>query len=298
MIQLNSSCSVALCTFNGENYISELLDSILFQSVPASEIIIVDDCSSDSTLDIIKEYAEKFPQIKLNLQKSNSGPITSFEKAIQLTSYPYIFLADQDDIWKPNKIESMLSSAANYPDDKPLLVYSDLEVIDEKGNILFSSFWKMAALRPHISTFKSLLFGNPVTGCASMINAKMKEYLVSIPQGVLMHDHWIGLIAYGFGEAVVLDDQLVKYRTHGNSVTEKIHAKVLWKIRTQLDQIFNRNADFLGKEINQIILFDQKFRSYLSIENQKHVDSFIGLKNKSLLKRKLASYLRYKKGSK
>lgn len=294
----NLPCSVALCTFNGEKFLSELLDSILFQSVSASEIIVVDDYSSDGTVDILKEYSVKYPQIKLNLQKSNSGPIASFEKAIQLTRHPYIFLADQDDNWKTDKIESMLFSAVNYPVDKPLLIYSDLEVIDEEGNLFFPSFWKMADLKPHISSFKSLLFGNLVTGCASMINAKMKEYLISIPHGVLMHDHWIGLIAYGFGEVVVLDDQLVKYRIHGNSVTEKTQANVLWKIQSQLNHFFNKNADFLEKEINQVILFDQKFRNYLSIENQKLVDSFIGLRDKSLFKRKLVSYLRYKKAIK
>ncbi len=294
----NLPCSVALCTFNGEKFLSELLDSILFQSVSASEIIVVDDHSTDGTVDILKAYSVKYPQIKLNLQKSNSGPIASFEKAIQLTRYPYIFLADQDDNWKPDKIECMLISAVNCPVDKPLLIYSDLEVINEFGNLLFPSFWKMADLKPHVSSFKSLLFGNPVTGCASMINAKMKEYLVSIPHGVLMHDHWIGLIAYGFGEVVVLDDQLVKYRTHGNSVTEKKQANLIWKIRTQLNQIFKSKADFLGKEINQAFLFGQKFGKHLSSENQKDLDYFIKLRHKSVLKRKLVSYLRYKKATK
>ena len=298
MIQLYSLCSVALCTYNGAEYLSELLDSILSQSIPASEIIIVDDYSSDGTVDILEEYIKRYPKIKLHLQSTNSGPIASFEKAIQLANFPYIFLADQDDVWKSNKLESMLSIAKNFQEDQPLLVYSDLEVIDENGNVLFPSFWEMAALKPQISTFKSLLFGNSVTGCASMINAKMKEYLISIPQGVLMHDHWIGLIAYGFGNAVVLEDKLVKYRTHGKSVTDKTHASILWKIRTQLNQILSINADFLDEEINQILLFNQKFRNYLSIENQNYVDKFIALKHKSVYKRKLVSYLRFKKGTK
>lgn len=298
MIQPISSCSVALCTYNGEKFLSELLDSILAQSVPVNEILIVDDCSSDGTINILKEYSKKYPQIELHLQKSNSGPISSFEKAIQLTNNPYIFLADQDDIWKPDKIKSMLSFSSNYPVDKPLLVFSDLEVIDENGNPFYPSFWEMTGLRPHNSTFRSLLFSNTVTGCASMINSKMKEYLVSIPKGVIMHDYWMGLIAYGFGKVLVLDDQLVKYRIHSNSVTEKKHADILWKIRTQLKQIFINNPDFLGKEINQATLFDQKFKKKLSIENKKELDNFIELRYKSILKRKLVSYLRYKKRTK
>lgn len=289
-----SPTSVALCTFNGEKFLQDLLDSILYQSIPADEIIIVDDSSSDGTVEILKQYADKFPQIRLHLQDVNLGPIDSFEKAIQLTRYSYIFLADQDDIWKPNKIESMLSVSANIPDDKPLLVFSDLEVIDEYGNLIFPSFWKMAGLKPHISTFKSLLFSNSVTGCASMINAKMKGFMVSIPKGVLMHDHWIALIAYGFGQIILLNDQLVKYRSHSKSVTSKNNVNIFWKITKQIDQFSDIYGDFLKREINQGILFNNSFRNYLSNENQNHLDRFIDLKNKSLLQRKIESYLRYK----
>lgn len=288
----SADCSIALCTFNGEKYLPALLESLLSQTVSAKEIIVVDDCSTDGTVSLLEKYAGKNAQIKLSLQKSNLGPVRAFQTAIQLTSQPYIFLADQDDVWKPIKVESMLSSASGFDGQKPLLVYSDLEVMDEKGNPSFPSFWKMAAIKPHNTTFKSIMFSNVVTGCASLINAKMKEYLISIPHGVLMHDHWIGLIAYGFGEALAMDDQLVKYRTHGGSVTIKKQANTFWKVRTQLNQIFNQNGDFLEKEINQIILFDQKFRELLSAENQKMVENFIGLKNSSLLRRKLISYCR------
>lgn len=288
----SAACSIALCTYNGEKYLPQLLDSILSQTVLAREIIIVDDCSTDGTVSILEKYAGRNSQIKLSLQKSNLGPVAAFQTAIQLTSQPYIFLADQDDIWNPNKVELMLSAASRFSTEKPLLVYSDLEVVDERGNPRFPSFWKMAGIKPHTSTFERLMYGNVVTGCASLINAKMKECLTSIPQGVLMHDHWIGLIAYGFGETLVLDEQLVKYRTHGDSVTEKRQANALWKLQTQLAQLFKESGTFLEKEINQMILFDQKFRNHLSDANQKLVKKFISLKNKPLLIRKLVSYLR------
>lgn len=288
-------CSVALCTYNGEKYVAEMLDSILYQTLVVREIIIVDDCSSDGTQSLLKRYAEKNPQIKLFLLKSNLGPVAAFEKAIQLTSCPFIFLADQDDIWKPNKVEAMLAETHKISQEKPLLVFSDLEVIDEKGKILFPSFWKMASFNPQISTFKSLMFGNVVTGCASLINFEMKKLLISIPDGVLMHDHWIGMIAFGFGNAVVLDQPLVKYRVHGNSVTEKKKAHVFWKLKTQVNQILNQKSNFLEKEINQVALFDRTFTEFLSEENKNCIESFLGLRQKSLLRKKIASFLKHKK---
>ena len=288
----SAACSIALCTYNGEKYLPQLLDSLLSQTVLAREIIIVDDCSTDGTVSLLEKYAGSNSQIKLYIQKSNLGPIGAFQTAIQLTCQPYIFLADQDDVWKTNKVELMLSAASRFASEKPLLVYSDLEVMDERGNPRFPSFWKMAGIKPHESTFARLMFGNVVTGCASLINAKMKEYLTSIPQGVLMHDHWIGLIAFGFGETLVMDEQLVKYRTHGDSVTEKKQASALWKFQTQVGQMLKEKRTFLEKEINQMILFDQKFRDRLSDEHQELVEKFISLRKKPFLIRKLVSYLR------
>ena len=290
--QSDLKCSVALCTFNGEKYLAELLDSILSQSISVTELIIVDDCSTDGTVLLLQEYATRFSQLKLTVLEENLGPIGAFQLAIQSTTYPFIFLADQDDIWNSNKIESMLIAARECPEDKPLLAYSDLELIDENAVERHPSFWKMAGLQPHQATFRSLMFGNVVTGCATMINAKMKELLSSIPSGVLMHDHWIGLIGYGFGEVILIDEPLVKYRVHADSVTEKKQSSLLWKIRVQLDQIFNGSSDFLRKEIHQVSLFDQQFGRFLSTDKQKYVKRFVALKHKSLATRKLVSYLR------
>lgn len=291
--RLEQSCSVALCTYNGEKYLEELLGSILSQTVPPDEIIIVDDCSSDRTVSIIKNFAEKFPQIKLHLQSTNLGPISAFQLAISLTSMPYVFLADQDDIWSPRKIELMLSSGIEDHSDLPFLAFSDLEAIDEKGNLISTSFWKMAGLYPHQTTFKSLLFGNVVTGCAAMINAKMKEYLSTIPQGVLMHDHWMALIAYGFGQAVYIDEPLVKYRIHAASVTRKSPASLLWRMRQQFTHLTTAYFHFLKKEITQAEVFKSKFYDLLSDVRKAEIDQFVRLRIKSFAKKKIASYSKF-----
>lgn len=291
--RLEQSCSVALCTYNGEKYLEELLVSILSQTLPPDEIIIVDDCSLDGTVLLLKSFAEKFPQIKLNLQSSNLGPISAFQLAISLTSRPFIFLADQDDIWSPRKIELMLLSGTGHRSDLPLLAFTDLEVIDEKGDLVSTSFWEMTGLQPHLTSFKSLMFGNVVTGCASLINAKMREYLIFIPQGVLMHDHWMALIAYGFGQVEIIDQPLVKYRTHLQAVTEKARAGFRWKLKKQFSQ-FSREQ-FLENEIKQMREFAKLNLNKLSKEDRKHLLQFIKLRGKSLLRKKIISLIRFRK---
>src|SRR5258708_3925751 len=100
--------SIALCTYNGEAYLKEQLDSLIDQTYPNCEIIIVDDCSKDGTVDILKQYANEYTQIKLYINTENLGYTKNFEKAIVLCNGEYIALCDQDDIWDKNKISIMI----------------------------------------------------------------------------------------------------------------------------------------------------------------------------------------------
>ena len=102
-------CSIALTTYNGMAYIEELLDSIVSQTLQPDEIVIVDDCSSDNTLDFVKVYSHNHPEIVWNIQRNdvNLGWKKNFRKAINLCTNEVIFLADQDDIWYPFKMQEM-----------------------------------------------------------------------------------------------------------------------------------------------------------------------------------------------
>ena len=123
--------SIALCTYNGEAYLREQLDSIANQSYSPLELIAVDDSSSDNTLEILKEYAAIYPFIKIFVNPENLGYIRNFEKALQLCSGDFIALSDQDDIWDHKKIEKQVNSIGNN-----LLVYHDSEFVDQNGNSL------------------------------------------------------------------------------------------------------------------------------------------------------------------
>ena len=109
--------SVAMATFNGEPYIQEQLDSIYNQTRKVDEIIIVDDCSTDSTVRVIEQYilSHKDIDIKLYKNEENLGYKKNFKKAISLCHGDYVFLSDQDDIWKVNKVEDMISIMEENP---------------------------------------------------------------------------------------------------------------------------------------------------------------------------------------
>ncbi len=287
------SISIALCTFNGEKYLRQFLESLLNQTIMAQEIIIVDDGSTDGTLSILNDYVRSFDFIKLFPQKENLGPVSAFKMAISLTQHNFILLADQDDIWRSNKIEKLLSKANSIDNRFPGVIYSDLEMIDEKGKTIFNSFWDMANLSPSKATFKGLMMENVITGSACMINDAMREEIRRAPDGLLMHDHWIALIAYGFGQYVYTEEKLVKYRVHNDSVTEKVPVNFFWRAKNQFLQLFKfKKMKFLEKEIKQMEQYSQLYHSKLSLVGQQELYEFLSLKNKTFLERKIFSYIR------
>src|ERR1700712_5400324 len=110
---MNPLISIVLCTYNGEDFLKEQLQSLLNQSWTNLEIIVSDDHSTDKTIDILNEY-NNHPSFRLFMQKENLGPIKNVEFALRQATGPYIAFCDQDDIWKPGKIEQLYKSIGNY----------------------------------------------------------------------------------------------------------------------------------------------------------------------------------------
>ena len=121
--------SIALCTYNGEQFLKKQIDSLLNQTYSNLQIIICDDASQDDTKAILEDYSDS--RIKKIFNHKNIGYIKNFEQAINLCKGDFIALCDQDDIWKPEKIETMLNSI-----DDAWLLFCDSELIDEQDNLL------------------------------------------------------------------------------------------------------------------------------------------------------------------
>lgn len=215
--------SVALCTFNGQSYLKEQINSILNQIHPVDEIIICDDCSNDKTIEIIKDFKVKFPNlIQLFENEQSLGTIKNFEKAISLTKGDLIFLSDQDDIWFCNKVSEMVTFFIENPKCKLLFTNGDL--IDQNNVNLSSTLWEKWGFNTSNklswgkskNAFKDLFYNrNYITGATVCFHSSLIINLIPIqcPYGY-WHDAFLGLHAAAQNGLMFLDKSLINYRIH------------------------------------------------------------------------------------
>lgn len=155
----------------------------------------------------------------MNCQRSLDSAATEiFEALLSESRAPFVALADQDDRWDPNKLkilmDTMLAATALHPAHTPLLVHSDLRLIDAEGLPLGPSFLHYQRLNPRRNSPNALSLQNVVTGCASLINRSLIEMALPLPEQVVQHDHWLALIAACKGQVLFIDQPLLSYRLH------------------------------------------------------------------------------------
>ena len=222
--------TVLLASFNSESFLAQQLQSILDQTRKPSEIIISDDSSIDGTSAIIERLSQQ-RETSVCIEEHANPPCKRglysnfrnlFRIALQVSSEVYL-LSDHDDIWFPRKIETSVMALQSLnekigAENSPLLVYSDLAVVNEHGSTVSTSFAEYQGLPdPHAQPLASLLHQNVVTGCTCCFNRQLLEIACPIPEEVVMHDHWLALCARVFGHWHYIDEPLVKYRQHGKN---------------------------------------------------------------------------------
>lgn len=223
-----------MASHNGHKYIRRQLDSILFeQELRIAELIIIDDCSTDSTLDILNEYVCRDVRIKLFRNNVNLGVVKSFELGLSQCSGDFIFLSDQDDIWYPEKTDRMLAGIGGN-----LLLHSDASLINERDFIFVHSFSRHAK-NLDLNKFSDLLIGNIVTGCTCLCSSELIKLALPFPDGVQMHDQYLAQIASFYKRISYLDLVLTGYRQHNNNV--------LGANGTKYEQIYNYHAQQLAQ---------------------------------------------------
>ena len=216
---------VLLATFNGARFLRSQIESILGQSWQALRILARDDGSTDETGNLLAEYAERFPKRfrVLATDEPTGSAKLNFKKLLGHSTARWVAFADQDDVWRPEKLQ--LCAAAmerlehKYGMDKPLLIFSDLEIVSETLETIHHSFWAHEGFVPATAhRLERLLLQNVVTGCTMLINRPLVEMAEHMPPEALMHDQWIALLACLFGKADSLPQPLVRYRQHADNV--------------------------------------------------------------------------------
>jgi glycosyltransferase involved in cell wall biosynthesis len=217
----NISVDILLATYNGGEFLRELIESVLHQTHKDWRLIVRDDGSTDDTTSIVNEYAEKIPS-KITIMQDDEkhlGACQSFARLMERSDSDYIMFCDQDDIWLPAKVslalENMLDMEKGLGKDTPLLVHTDLKVVDEGLNPISNSFWEYAYLDPESGrTLNRLVIQNAITGCATLINKSLKSMSLPIPEEAIMHDWWIALVAASFGVIEYVPEPTILYRQH------------------------------------------------------------------------------------
>ncbi|WP_086444943.1 glycosyltransferase family 2 protein [Candidatus Enterococcus lemimoniae] len=206
--------SICIATYNGEKYLEEQLASILPQMTASDELIISDDGSKDETMTIINRYAAQDERIKF-FKGPGKGVIANFEFAINQSQGDFIFLADQDDVWLPEKVQTTLSFFASNP--KIDLVISDLVIVDEQLQVIEPSYFEY---RKVALGFLHNIVKNKYIGAGMAFRGSLKSRILPIPAKVPMHDMWIGLIAAYKNKSALIPQTLTLYRRHNNNASE------------------------------------------------------------------------------
>ncbi len=273
---------ILLATYNGEKYLKDQLNSLFSQRNCKIKIIARDDGSTDTTLDILKSF-----DVLLMPSYKNIGTKESFslllEYALECTESDYFMFCDQDDVWKSDKVEKTLKRMQELEilhKESPLLVHTDLEVVDENMKRINSSFVQYQNLNAKKNSFTQLLLQNTMTGCTIMINRSLASLALPIAQEAIMHDWWIGLVASKFGKIGYIDTTTIKYRQHVNN---SIGAKgfTLFYIIKRL-----QNSESISQNTLQTKAFLQRYKNDLDAKSVAMLEDFISIESQSFWKKR------------
>jgi len=225
--------SVCVATYNGEMYIRQQLQSILCQLADSDEVIVSDDGSTDDTLTVIREINDK--RIRFIDGPQKQSPTQNFENALRHANGDYIFLADQDDVWKPNKVAVCMKWLQEYG-----CVVSDAEVTDSELNVINPSLFSMLKVKKN--KLYNTIWKNGYTGCCMAFSRKVLCAALPFPDNIPMHDIWIGNVAAYKYNVKFINDKLIYFRRHedATSCNAKGSKFTLWqKIRFRWNTIKN-----------------------------------------------------------
>lgn len=295
---------ILMAVYNGEKYLSQQVDSILAQSSRDWHLYICDDGSDDRSYDIALEYARKYPErITAARNETPSGSAcANFMGMLKRSEAEYVMFSDQDDFWHSDKVKLTFEKMKQMEQafgDCPLLVHTEMEIVDEALKPLHPAFTKFQGLNPRCTDLNRLLVQNNITGCTVMINRRLAALVENVaPEQMLMHDWWIALAASAFGKIGFIEQPLNQYRQHAHNqlgavnncsisgavrvVKERSRTKKRVSITyTQADRFYHEYKDILPREAKKIT------ETYLDIPSKRKIVRIIRLIRHRFLKQNL-----------
>lgn len=306
---------ILLATYNGERFLPEQIESIINQSYTDYKILASDDNSSDCTFEILRSYESVLGE-KINVVQSNTHSAKeNFYNLLDMADAEYIALCDQDDFWESDRLKKSLEAVQRlerrYGKETPILVHSDLEIVDENlnsQNKKMSELTGMSEAITHakkeskylftISTEKSFsryLVENNITGNTVIINKALLD-IYKRPKVSFMHDWWLGLIAFTFGKVGYLNECLVKYRQHESNELGAKNPLELHNIKKRNKKKIRENYDCMFAQVDEFLRLYKdelgKSRSADTYFARKYLNAFANMKSKNRVS-KIRDILKY-----
>ena len=250
-----ASISVALCTFNGARHLQAQLESIASQTLLPDELVVCDDGSHDTTVEIVTCFSASAPfQIHLTVNPRNLGSTKNFERAISLCQGDIIALCDQDDVWNKDKLRQIKSAFEAHPEAGA--VFSDAEIVNELLQPLGYRLWQRYGFAPGLQRkmekgkpFDVLLRQNVVTGTTFAFRSNFRQNILPIPE-CWIHDAWVALIIAALAKLIFVADPLVQYRQHSDNQIGGLKPG----FRSWFASVFRDNSENYLAHVNQLIL--------------------------------------------
>ncbi|HGA3668900.1 TPA: glycosyltransferase family 2 protein [Streptococcus agalactiae] len=278
--------NILMATYNGEKFLAQQIESIQKQTFKEWNLLIRDDGSSDKTCDIIRNFTAKDSRIRFinENEHHNLGVIKSFFMLVNYEVADFYFFSDQDDVWLPEKLSVSLEAAKHKASDIPLLVYTDLKVVNQELNILQDSMIRAQSHHAN-TTLLPELTENTVTGGTMMINHALAEKWFT-PNDILMHDWFLALLAASLGEIIYLDLPTQLYRQHDNNVLGARTMDKRFKIlREGPKSIFTRYWKLIHDSQKQASLIVDKYGDIMTANDLELIKCFIKIDKQPFMTR-------------
>jgi glycosyltransferase involved in cell wall biosynthesis len=286
---------ILMATYNGVPYLPIQLQSIQKQTYQDWVLIVRDDNSNDDTPNLLQQYAQQDNRIKIvSDDKGNLGSTQNFARLMELAQkqhFHYIAFADQDDYWLSEKLTLQLAQIQQlekeHGDTMPIMVYSDLAVVDEQLTLIHPSFQQYQGIQ-HVADFPlSLLIGqNLATGCGMLVNYALLEKCLPLPNEAVVHDWWISLIIAALGKVGYIEKPLTYYRQHAaNQIgVVKIDPSILFD-KVACTAFLTKNTKNFLDCLNQARALATHLRALEKNEVADYAESYATLLQKPLFER-------------
>ncbi|MBV8796421.1 MAG: glycosyltransferase, partial [Hyphomicrobiales bacterium] len=286
----NSNCDVILAVWNGERYLPAMLDSLLSQTTRDFNVLVRDDGSRDGTLEILETYKPKFDGRLSVIAGEPSGSATAnFGILLGETKADYVLFADQDDVWKPEKVELTLRSLkdadAKYGKSTPIYFATDIEVVNKDLEPISPSYWKWKRLNPSMmGKLSQSLICVSIQGMASGINRALVDLANPVSAKAISHDWWAQLIAAAMGKVICDPTTTALYRVHGGNASIPKQVGVVPYLKLGLDASFLRRG--LGRRIEQANALADALEGKMPPDKLKIIRKFTRLQSQGFLQRR------------